>query len=87
MTPPRQNCIYCDADAYPNASGKWECDFGHIYEAAPPDALRMALLAAEWFANDDDTEAFCIICGGDRPQHKTDCTTRIALAATDEVGV
>lgn len=33
---PRQNCIFCDADAYPNARGEWECDRGHVYAAQAP---------------------------------------------------
>jgi hypothetical protein len=26
------DCIYCEADSYQREDGKWECDFGHVFE-------------------------------------------------------
>lgn len=28
---PRMDCPFCEADAYRNANGVWECDFGHTW--------------------------------------------------------
>jgi hypothetical protein len=37
-----RDCPYCNADAFVREDGKWECDFGHVYEVAarPADAKR-----------------------------------------------
>lgn len=44
--------------------------------------LREAVLATEWFMNQDDTEGFCTICGSSWPgPHKDDCIVGAALAA------